>query len=33
MADRITVTVKTGAGAVVSTLTGTLTGGNHQAHK
>lgn len=32
-ADRITVTVKTGAGAVVSSLTGTLTGGNHQAHK
>ena len=31
--DRITVTVKTGAGVVVSTLTGTLTGGNHQAHK
>jgi len=31
--DRITITVKTGAGVVVSSLTGSLTGGNHQAHK
>ncbi len=31
--DTITITVKTAGGVVVSTLSGSLTGGNHQAHK